>query len=185
MGSMCVERATKEISFSHFHFSLFSPGPLTKVSSLGRDRGYNTVCKVNATLFLFFFMFTVVFTTCHPFDKNKKNIQHHNNTKQYKLKNKNTNARRRKLQESKCSVGRQKINHTRRRFRRIARMNPIPVRYKGRSPGFWNVIIALVCVLVFSLEGTQGGKERMAGRDFKGTVFYFNVFKCFGRPSSQ
>ena len=135
MGSMCVERATKEISFSHFHFSLFT-GTLTKVRSLGRDRGYNTVCKVNATLFLFFFMFTVVFTTCHPFDKNKKNIQHHKNTKQYKLKNKNTNARRRKLQESKCSVGRQKINHTRRRFRRIARMNPIPVRYKGRSPGF-------------------------------------------------
>ena len=123
-----------------FHFHIFTfhffHRTLTKVRSLGRDRGYNTVCKVNATLFLFFFMFTVVLTTCHPFDKNKKNIQHHKNTKQYKLKNKNTNARRRKLQESKCSVGRQKINHTRRRFRRIARMNPIPVRYKGRSPGF-------------------------------------------------
>ena len=131
-----VERATKEISFSHFHFSLFSPDP-DKSKKSGRDRGYNTVCKVNATLCFYSFLCLLLYllhaTLSTRTRKTFNTTKTQNNTS---YKNKNTNARRRKLQESKCSVGRQKINHTRRRFRRIARMNPIPVRYKGRSPGF-------------------------------------------------
>jgi hypothetical protein len=174
MGSICVERATKEISFSLFHFSLFT-GTLTKVRSLvaGRDRGYNTVCKVNATLFLFFFMFTVVLTTCHPFDKNKKNIQHHKNTKQYKLQEQKHKRQAPKIARIKVLSRKAENQSYQATIQTDCQNEPNSCKIQRPVPRLLKCHhCTCLCTSIFFGRHT-GRKERMAGRDFKGKVLYF------------